>query len=81
MRMKTITMTNPTDIAGVEEYEELFWVPSLGENRALSIWREANGTYAYGYADLDSRSGFATAQEAYRAGRAIVPTEARESSD
>lgn len=76
--MKTITMTNPTDIAGVEEYTELFWLPSVQEHRALSVWREANGTYAFDYAELDSRSGFATAQEAYTAGREIVPSEAQD---
>lgn len=70
--MKTITMTNPTDIAGVEEYKELFWVPSLSEHRELSVWREANGTYAYDYANGGEGSahatGFATAQAAYEEG-------------
>jgi hypothetical protein len=75
--MKTITMTNPTDIAGVEEYKELFWVPSLNEYRELSVWREADGTYAYDYGN-QSATGFATGQAAYEAGRKVVPAEAQE---
>lgn len=75
--MKTITLTNPTDIAGVAEYSELFWVPSIGEHRALSVWREANGTYAYDYGnDKQSATGFATAQAAYEAGLTVVPPDA-----
>ena len=73
--MKTITLTNPTDITGVEEYEELFWVPSVEEHRKLSVWREANGTYAYDYAG-QSETGFATGQAAYEAGLVIVPPDA-----
>lgn len=75
--MKTITMTNSTDIQGVEEYAELFWVPSIGEHRELSVWREANGAYAYDYGnDGQSATGFMTGQAAYEAGLKLVPSEA-----
>lgn len=72
--MKTIILTNPTDIAGVEEYTELFWVPSVQEHRELSVWREANGTYAYNYIET-SATGFATGQAAYEAGLKVVPSD------
>lgn len=71
--MKTITMTNPTDIEGVEEYEESFWVPGLKECRKLSVWREAGGVYAFDYANGEANeTGFATGQEAYNAGVAVA---------
>lgn len=66
---KTATMTNPTDIEGVEEYEELFWVPSLNEHRKLSVWRETDGMYAFDYANGGPHgAGFVTGQEAYNIG-------------
>ena len=73
MMMKTITMANPTDIEGVEEYRELFWIPSLNEHRELVVWRGAGGSYAYDYASGDRYgTGFVSGQAAYEAGVAVV---------
>ena len=68
--MKTITMTNPTDISSVEEYTEMFWVPSIEEHRTLSVYRESDNSYAYYYEAGAERheTSFATGQAAYEAG-------------
>ena len=67
-------ITNPTDIEGVEEYKETYWVPSVGEYRDLGVWREANGSYGYTF-EIGSeytQTGFATGQAAYDAGVAAL---------
>lgn len=69
--MKT---TNPTDIEGVEEYKETYWVPSIGEYRDLSVWREANGSYGYTFeiGSEHTQTGFPTGRAAYDAGVAAL---------
>ena len=72
--MKTIEMTNSTDIEGVEEYKELFWVPKVGEHRELGVWREAEGAYSYTFeiGGEHYATGFTTGQAAYEAGAAAL---------
>lgn len=72
--MKAITMTNPTDIEGVEEYKEAYWVPSVGEYRELAVWREADRTYGYTFyiGNEHTQVGFTTGQAAYEAGVAAL---------
>lgn len=74
--MKDFTMTNPTDIQGVEEYKQAFWVPSIEEHRELSVWREANGTYAFTFyiGDEHYETGFSTGLEAYERGTNVLHT-------
>ena len=69
--MNIITLTNPTDIEGVQEYRELFWVPSIQEHRELFVWREMDGTFSYAFNDAYA-GGFSTAQAAYEAGLPVA---------